>query len=109
MIRLLTAKVTEDQVADMLEILEVYVKLAVDVETRAAAGGGELHADCEAVLLENGSVQKNVWGADWYPYSREVAFESLINIRPRDGNSSLEVQNNELRVKIEKIVRDFFE
>ena len=109
MIHLLTAKVTEDQVADMLEILEVYVKLAVDVETGAVAGGGELHADCEAVLLENGSVQKNVWGADWYPHSREVAFESLIDIRPRDGNSSLELQDSALRVKIEKIVRDFFE
>ena len=47
----------------MLEIL----KLAVDIERGILAGGGELHADCEAVLLGNGSKQVDIGGADWYP------------------------------------------
>lgn len=55
----------------MLEELEDYVKLAVDVEQGVAAGGA-LHADCEAALLANGSKQENVWGADWIPQVREV-------------------------------------
>ncbi len=63
----------------------------------------------KAVLIEGGSAQKNVWGADWFSHSKEVTFESLINIRPRDGNSSLEVQSVDLRNRIEEIVRDHFE
>lgn len=84
-------------------------QLAVDVEKKILAGGGVLHADCEAMLLENGSLQENVWGADWIPETKEVTFESLINIRPRQNNFSMEIEDEELRNKIEKVVRDIFE
>ena len=53
----------------MLEILSSYIKLAVDIERGILAGGGEVHADCESVLLENGSKQVDIWGADWYPFT----------------------------------------
>jgi hypothetical protein len=109
MIHLIEKKVTQEEFAEMLKALEVYIKLAVDVEKEILAGGGALHADCEAVLLENGSLQENVWGADWFPHSREVTFESLINIRPRHGNVSLEVKDERIRNKIETIVRGYFE
>ena len=109
MIHLIEKKVIDQESAEMLEALEVYIKLAVDVERRILAGGGSLHADCEAVLLENGSRQMDVWGADWFPHSEEVTFESLINIRPSQGNLSLEVQNTVLRTKIEDIVRAYFQ
>lgn len=59
------------------------MKLAVDLERGILAGGGALHADCEAALLEDGSRQEDVWGADWIPGAQQVTFESLINIRPR--------------------------
>jgi hypothetical protein len=71
MIHLLESTPTSQQLAEMLEELEDYVKLAVDVEQGVAAGGA-LHADCEAALLANGSKQENVWGADWIPQVREV-------------------------------------
>ncbi len=64
----------------MLEVQLTYIKLAVDVERGIVAGGGEYHADCEEVLLEDGSLQENIWGADWYPESRTVTFGALINI-----------------------------
>ena len=73
------------------------------------AGGGELHADCEAVLLEAGSQQQYIWGADWYPLGREVGFETLINIRPGQQNFTLELQDPALRAKIETIVRRLLE
>jgi hypothetical protein len=50
---------------EMLEFLGIYIKLVVDVERGILAGGGELHADCEKVLLRDGSRQQDVWGADW--------------------------------------------
>jgi hypothetical protein len=109
MIHLLTQKVSPEQVKEMLESLELYIKLAVDIENKTVAGGGVLHADCEAVLLENGSRQENVWGADWIPQSQEVTFESLINIRPRQQNFSMEIESGELRNKVAEVVREFFE
>jgi hypothetical protein len=108
MILILRDAADPEQIAIMLETLGAYIKLAVDVERALVAGGGELHADCEEALLEDGSRQENVWGADWDP-AGEVRFESLINIRPRQGNRSLELQSPELRGHIERIVRQIFE
>ena len=77
----------------------------MDIEREILAGGGELHADCEQLLLENGSEQRNIWGADWYPSLKRVGFESIINIRPRQNNRSLLIQDPILRSRIETIVR----
>ena len=90
----------------MMEILETYIKLAVDIERGILAGGGAMHADCEAVLLEDGSQQEFIWGADWNPGTQEVTFESLINIRPRQNNRSLELQDPDLRAKVEQITKN---
>jgi len=106
MIHIIREHATKQQIQEMTEILETYVKLAVDVKREILAGGGAMHADCEAMLLEDGSRQEFIWGADWNPESQEVTFESLINIRPRQNNRSLELQDLELRAKVEKITRD---
>ena len=62
-------------------------------------------ADCEAVLLENGSKQVDIWGADWYPFTQEVGYESLINIRPRQNNRSMEIQDPMIRQQVAQIVQ----
>lgn len=90
----------------MLRTLDSYVKLAVDIKRKVVAGGGMLHADCEAVLLEDGSKQNDIWGADWLPDSKEVRFEALINIRPKQNNRSMVIENEAIRRKVEKIVRE---
>lgn len=108
-IHVLTSKVTKQQLSEMLEELEDYVKLAVDIDLGVVAGDGRLHADCEAVLLANGSQQENIWGADWEPTIREVRFESFINIRPRQNNPSMMLLDAELRSRVEKIIRIIFE
>src|SRR6185436_434371 len=105
MIQIIRENATKEQLQEMMEMLETYVKLAVDVERGVLAGGGAMHADCEAVLLEDGSQQESIWGADWNPESQEVTFESLINIRPRQNNRSLELQDPELRARVEQITR----
>ncbi len=104
MIHLLRAKSTAVHLAEVLETLDVYVNLAVDIEQGIAAGGGALHADCEAVLLEAGSEQADIWGADWVPSSQEVRYEALINIRPAQGNRSMTIQDPSVRARIKKIV-----
>ncbi|PSB53019.1 hypothetical protein C7B67_04705 [filamentous cyanobacterium Phorm 6] len=105
MINLIQERATKEQLEEMLEILSSYIKLAVDIERGILAGGGELHADCEAVLLENGSKQVHIWGADWYPLTQEVGYESLINIRPRQNNRSMEIQDPMIRDRVAQIVQ----
>ena len=108
-IHILHETATPEQVSEMLEELKTYIKLAVDVERGLVAGGGEWHADCEQALLSYGSRQEDIWGADWLPDVRQVRFEALINIRPRQDNRSMTVQDAELCTRIEKIVRSIFE
>lgn len=105
MIYIIREKAAKQQIQEMMEMLQTYIKLAVDVERGILAGGGAMHADCEAVLLEDGSQQEFIWGADWNPGTQEVTFESLINIRPRQNNRSLELQDPNLRAQVEQITR----
>jgi hypothetical protein len=105
-VRIIRQHATGQELADMLEALGTYIRLAVDVGRGILAGGGEYHADCEEVLLEDGSVQEQVWGADWYPDSRSVLFGALINIRPRQGNMGMEIQDIRLREQVEAVVRN---
>ena len=90
----------------MLKTLGEYIKLAVDVRRGILAGGGAMHADCESELLEDGSRQKDVWGADWNPADQEVTFESLINLRPRQNNRSLEIEDTVIRRRVAQITVD---
>lgn len=83
------------------------VKFVVDVELKKAAVGGELHADAEEILLENGSRQSALWGGNYFPGRGEgecVVFNSMINIRPAAGNRALDVQDPALRARIREIV-----
>ncbi|OKH24484.1 hypothetical protein NIES593_07350 [Hydrococcus rivularis NIES-593] len=110
MIFIIREPATSEQISQMAETyFGLMIKLAVDVEREILAGGGELHADCEQALLEDGSQQENVWGADWYPELKRVGFESLINIRPRQQNRGIEIQSPVIREKIEVIVRRLLE
>ena len=87
MIHIIREPATPEQVAEMSKAFGgLLIKLAVDVRKGILAGGGELHADCERILLKDGSRQEDVWGADWYPNTGEVGLEALINIRPRQQN-----------------------
>ena len=106
MIHILRTKVAPEQVTEMLNEYESMLKIVVDIWRRIRAGGGEMHADCESVLLDNGSEQDDLWGAIWYPAEQRIAFESLINIRPRVGNRSILIQNEDIRQQVESITRD---
>ncbi len=83
------------------------VKAVVDLEKEIMAVDGDLHADEEALLLEKGSVQKNLWGINLYPEMEGedfVEFDSMINLRPAQGNRSRGVDDLELQKKIIAVV-----
>ncbi|MEZ4863992.1 MAG: DUF5674 family protein [Caldilineaceae bacterium] len=103
-IHIIRTRATSQQVAEMQQTLQTYIKLAIDVERKILAGGGEMHADCEDALLEDGSRQEDIWGADWSPLKQQVTYESLINIRPRQNNRSMEIQDATIRQCVDEIV-----
>jgi len=104
-IYIIREEVTPEQIKDMLQMLQTYIKLAVDIDREVLAGGGAMHADCESVLLDDGSQQEFIWGADWDPSAQQVTFESLINIRPRQNNPSMEILNLDIQKKVAEVTK----
>ena len=84
-----------------------YIKVVVDIERELLGIGGEWHADAEAELLRRGSKQKDLWGGGLDLVTNSVEFTSLINTRPGISNSQ-EVLDQEIRTKMEKIIRRAF-
>ena len=85
---------------------EDMVKYVVDVERGIAAVGGELHADAETLLLGAGSRQADLWGANYFPgLGREqcIEYTSLINIRPAQGNRSMEIESPTRRERVREL------
>src|SRR5438552_9402823 len=83
------------------------VKAVVDVERGVMAIGGELHSDEEAALIDDGSAQAHLWGINLYPFEEEdawIEFDSMINVRPSQGNRSSNVEDRALRDLIRQIV-----
>ena len=109
MIHLLREKSVSAQIQEMLQEYENMIKIVVDIRRRFLSGGGEMHADCESVLLEDGSEQDDLWGANWYPSEQRIEFESLINIRPRLGNRNILIQDENLRKQVESVTRELLE
>lgn len=91
MILIIRTPATPEQRSQMLEELKFYIRLAVDIERRILAGGAQMHYLCEQALLEDGSSQKNIWGAGFMPVNQKITYDSLINIRPRQNNRSMEI------------------
>lgn len=99
------AGVAQGQFGDM-------VKAVVDVRRRVMAIGGELHSDEEAALIDDGSGQADLWGINLYPAETGeawVEFDSLINVRPSQGNRSRNVEDGALRDRIRQIVTGLVE
>jgi|GEM_PF-430439 len=83
------------------------VKGVVDIKLRLLAIGGGLHSDEEAALIGRGSAQQDLWGINIYPErpGRDwIEFDSMINVRPRQGNRSRGVDDAATRQLITEIV-----
>lgn len=109
MIQLVRRAVHRSEVAGLAERqFGDMVKAVVDVGPGVMAVGGELHADAEALLLDDGSRQHELWGINLYPGETGdawIAFDSLINVRPALGNRSRSVEDAALRQCIRQVVQ----
>jgi hypothetical protein len=85
-----------------------FVKAVVDTGREIMVIGADLHGDEEFFLLENGSKQHNLWGINLFPenWNTEgfIAFDSIVNVRPRLGSKTPVVRDLFIQNKIRKIV-----
>jgi hypothetical protein len=94
------AALSKEQFGDM-------VKAVVDVEREIMAIGGELHSDEEALLLDDGSRQPDLWGINLYPGQPDedwIEFDSMINVRASHGNRSRSVEDSDVQARIQAVV-----
>ena len=86
------------------------VKFVVDVERGVVALGGEMHADAEALLLQQGSTQSDLWGGNLYPWNepdQRIEFTSFINIRPMEENMGMEIENADIRGAVQRLIEAY--
>ncbi len=112
-IKVFNSKVSKEEILALAEAgYGDMVKGVIDINKRLIALGGELHADAEQVLLDQGSKQVDLWGFNIYPdKSREeyLEYTSMINIRPRQDNKDREIKDLNLRRQIKTIIDEMVE
>src|SRR5689334_14100728 len=108
------AKIIEQQVqkTDLLDLELKHkhgalVKAVVDIQRAIMIAGMTMHSDGEEILLENGSKQADLWGINLYLQQSDdewIEYDSVINLRPSQGNDSRGVDDPAIREKIKEIV-----
>jgi hypothetical protein len=101
-------KATEEQIADVSEHFEGYIKVVVDIKKKIACAGADRHFDEEQELIRLGSIQSNLWGGGIDIQTGEVDYNSMINIRPNQNNPSRDIMSLEIRKIFDEIVADIF-
>lgn len=109
MILIITKKATSEELEKMAEDFGGdYIKVVIDIEQAILAGGGERHFDAEQLLLTNGSKQDNLWGGGFDVKTRSIDYNSMINLRPTQQNTSRDVMSITIREKMDEIIKKLF-
>ncbi len=104
MILIVRIKAGKEEIKTMAEDLKGYIKVVVDIERGILAGGGKRHVDAEQMLLEDGSRQYDLWGGGYDMDTNEIDYNSMINVRPGQGNLSRDVVDPAIRREFDIIV-----
>jgi Protein of unknown function (DUF5674) len=94
---------TKGEIEQTQEVFGTYIKTVIDIEKKICSAGTDRHFMSEAILLEQGSKQ---FGIDLE--TKDIDFNSFINIRPNQNNKSNEIQDPEIRKKYEELTKYFF-
>jgi hypothetical protein len=103
MLLIVRAKIDSEIRKKIAEDLRGYIKIVVDIRRKILAAGGEKHVDGERLLLEDGSLREDLWGAGLDLETGEMDFDSLINLRPMQ-NRSREILDEEIRKKVATVI-----
>lgn len=100
---------TKEEIEQLAEQFEVYIKTVIDIEKKICSAGMDRHFEGEQILLKQGSKQTNVWGGGIDLETNEIDYNSFINIRPRDNNTKNEIQSSEIKQQYQELTEFFFQ
>ncbi len=99
---------TKEEIKKLREFFDVYIKTVVDIEKKVCSAGADRHFESEKILLDDGSRQSDLWGGGVDIETKIIDCNSFINVRPKDNNTSNEIQDSKLRKKFEDLTEYFF-
>lgn len=99
---------TEDETKKLKEEFDFYIKTVIDIEKKICSAGANRHFESEKILLDEGSVQKDLWGGGIDLETKIIDFNSFINIRPGDGNRDRYIQDQKIQEEFKKLSEYFF-
>ena len=99
---------SKEEIEQLKEQFDVYIKTVIDVKRKVCSAGCDRHFDSEKILLEQGSKQEDLWGGGIDLETMIIDCNSMINIRPQQGNTSNEIQDAKMREKYEELTKYFF-
>ncbi len=99
---------SKEEIDKLSEEFETYIKTVIDIEKEICSAGASRHFESEQILLSQGSKQNSLWGGGIDLETKEIDFNSFINIRPQNGNTSNEIQDAKIKEKYKKLTEYFF-
>ncbi len=103
-----TTPFTPEEITQLSQEFATYIKTVIDLEKKICSAGMNRHFEGEQLLLKQGSKQSVIWGGGLDLETKEIDFNSFINIRPRDNNPKNDIQNETIRVQYKKLTEYFF-
>lgn len=98
---------TEEEIEKLRDQFGDYIKTVIDIEKKVCSAGADRHFDSEKILLNQGSKQSDVWGGGIDIRTKVIDYNSFINIRPADKNTSNEILDSDIRRAYEKLTKYF--
>lgn len=99
---------TLEQVTQARERFGIYIKTVIDIRRKICCAGMDRHFEGENILLESGSHQSDIWGGGVDLETKEIDFNSFINIRPQDNNLKNEIQSEAIKKAYSELTTFFF-
>lgn len=99
---------TREEIEQLKELFEVYIKTVIDVKRKVCSAGMDRHFEGEEILLRQGSKQSDLWGGGIDIETHEIDFNSFINIRPSDNNTKNEIQSEQIKAIYKQFTEYFF-
>lgn len=103
-----TAPYTKEEIVQLKERFDVYIKSVIDIKKRVCSAGCDRHFESEQILLDQGSAQHDLWGGGIDLELNVIDGNSFINVRPADNNTSNEIQDPAIRKQFEELMKYFF-
>ena len=100
---------TLGEIDQLKQQFEVYIKTVMDIEKKICVAGMDRHFEGEQILLQQGSAQSTLWGGGLDLETKEIDYNSFINIRPRDNNTKNEIQSETIKAQYKALTEYFFQ